>query len=287
MSRRVEILYTGIVGLVPEPATNSFKVVVQNASQVHHGEKPHLAWIAVETINMPVPKELGKVLDQDKKNGYVAYGLSGWDAEFDNHVTSGSLHTTNYFRRFILRLADGCHPAYPGRDRIDGRCRSVVDPATIAARFPIRLGELDAGHVEVGLLWQWDLPGAARQHVTQEAIHRFEIAEDELVLSLTNDEEDFEVVLRSKTPTDPIRLIVGNTLKDDIFPNQPPKPEDDVHVRLYYDLAAMTYPSGARPALKRREAQRELKNPPQGPPKKRRGFRRTHGSNCPPGLWSS
>lgn len=267
----VQIGYTGIIGFVPQ--VGGYRVVVQKADG-------HVAWIIV-------PKDTHEALPKDawtppvpQKDGLVAYKLDGCDIEVANTINEDGLSIDASFLQWILRLADGVVPTNRGSDKIDGKYLYVDDPYLISARLHVIAGKLKAYQPSEQYEWRWVGSAASWRRITQLAINAFEIDENKLVLWCGTRKK---LTVWGKSP---ISVVVGNTLKSNIFPQGDPGDELDTHVRMYYDLSAVSYPTEFRPGLIKRHAA-------PGPPKAKSaspafqwGIVRLGGSNCPPGLWT-
>lgn len=280
-TRRVEITYTGIISMVPEPAKNAYRAVVQNAE---HADEPHYAWILLSMADRP---EVYPPMDPlDSKDGRVAYPLQG-DATIENKVTSKSLDTNPSFHQLVLDLTDGCHQAYPGADKIRSRCLRADCPELVSARFLIAGGELSATTCATSE-WRWEAPGARWRRIAQEVTHTFDVVVDPARPSLlvSFGQGRYVILHRDRDDTNGFKLVVGNTMKEDIFPTKKCdeyEGDTDHHVRMYYDLSEVTYPHQLRPGLLRRK----IKALPKVDAEAEGDvvILRIGGSNCPPGLW--
>ena len=296
----VLVSYTGIIGFVPIPRTSSYTVVVQNARTAgHHSHLPYI----VLPDNAEVPRgtlQTAVFKHDDGSNvpdGFKAYLLEGWEISFDNHITSSALFVRPGFHGHVLRLAEGCQPASQGQDKIDGSYLRTLDKDSIAARLELTRGILDARVHEIDVHeWRFADLRSQWRALAQVVSHFFEIGSTAgpgnpaLYVRFAGD-STFTVKVPPRKGY--ILLRIANTLED-LYYDKPN--EVDEHVRLYYDLAGVTYPAAHRHNLISRKADKLLVPPQESFRLDEPTFaavleaddwrRKVGGANCPPGGWT-
>jgi len=273
----VHIILTGLVSLIPHPATNTWEVRLHDERSTPMHKMDHYPSIVVDHADLtlaPCPEEWRK-LPNPAHTVLDGWRLSNGDINIKNSIKPVSPSSL----LSVLSIEHGCTAAGGS-----SQCPIAKSFGGPSIKNPVAFGSLVTTEFESDM-WQWN--ASAPEWIAEELCWNFEIDETELDIEFFHDGNKVELKLVAPAGGN-IELRLQNTLHDDIFPLiGTGKPSYDPHVGLYFDESSD--PPSPIPTLQKQTGGNKPALPVHAPHRLTDSEIGTRFDglrvNCPPALW--
>ena len=271
----VHVILTGIVSLIPDPATNAWKIRLHDERSTPMHMMDHYPSILVDRADLASPPspDCSKTLP----SGTVLYAwkLSNGDINIKSTFNSPAITLTP--PPLLLSIEKGCTAA-------GGGPQCPITKPFPKVEMKAAFGSLTATELEDDM-WQWNTLPA--DWIAQEVCWNFMIDGTELEIDLPYNVTTLTLKIVAP-PNGNIELRLQNTLDTDIFPTKPPipKPSPNRHTDLYFDESSA--PPSPLPVLQSQTGGNKPVLPHHAPHRLTDSNIGTEGLrvNCPPALWN-